>query len=136
MSEESPPSPRPLGAERNYARFVGWVYLGLGVAGVFTNNLWHMFNLSGTMTAIHIGLGIGGLTVALRGGSRAHRGFNLIAGTFLTAWGVAGTVTPEWLSPHPLPLENALHTLTGVWGFYGAGSSFFGRIGGRRRPRA
>lgn len=129
MSEGQTSPAGPLQAERTYARSIGWTYLGLAVAGVFTNNLWHMFTLSTTMTGIHLALGISGLTVALRGGARAHRAFNLTAGVLLTAWGVTGTVAPTVLSPYPLPLENAFHVLTGIWGFYGVGTVFWGRFG-------
>ena len=115
----------PLPAERSYARITGWLYLLLAVAGLFTNNLWHMFNLSGMMTVIHAGIGVTGITVASRGGARMHRFYNVALAVSLTSWGVIGTVSPQWLQPYPLPLENALHTLTGLWGFYGSGSAMF-----------
>ncbi|MHB1627668.1 MAG: hypothetical protein ACYCVB_04720 [Bacilli bacterium] len=125
----TPPRPMlPLPAEKSYARATGWLYLTLSAAGLFTNNLWHMMNLSGSMTVIHLAIGVTGLTVARQGGARAHRIYSLLLGFILTAWGVAGTWTPTMLSPYPLPLENALHVLTGIWGFYGAGSVFWNRF--------
>ncbi len=119
---------QPLPAEKSYARATGWIYLILSGAGLFTNNLWHMINLSGTMTMIHLAIGVTGLTVARQGGARAHRVYNLLLGVILTTWGVTGTWAPTALVPYPLPLENALHVLTGIWGFYGAGSVLWSRV--------
>ncbi len=132
MAEAAQNSNAPLSAERNYARVTGWLYLLLAVAGLFTNNLWNMFNLSGTMTVIHAVIGITGIAVANRGTARLHRVYNLALALTLTTWGVVGTVSPRWLQPYPLPLENALHTLTGIWGFYGAGQALFARLTRRK----
>ncbi|MCY0901350.1 MAG: DUF4383 domain-containing protein, partial [Firmicutes bacterium] len=112
MTEEqtspSPPSQIPT-AQRRYARLTGWLYLLLGITGFFTRTLWHMFTLSGHLMALHIAIGICGLTVSRQGGQRAHRLYSVGLGLGLTVWGVAGTVAPQVLQPSPLPLENALH---------------------------
>jgi len=79
------------------------------------------------MTIIHFAIGISGLTIALRGKLFSQRAYSLIVGLALTAWGVTGTLAPNLLNPYPLPLENALHVVTGIWGFYGLGSSFWQR---------
>lgn len=116
--------------DQTYARTIGWLYFLLAVTGLFTTNLWHMFTLTGPMTVIHFAIGISGLVVVGKGGARAHRVFSLTTGIALTAWGVTGTLAPQLLTPYPLPLENALHVLTGIWGFYGLGSSFWHRVKG------
>jgi len=125
MTEEQPSpslSPQIPTAQRNYARVTGWLYLLLGIMGFFTPTLWHMFTLFGHLTALHIAIGICGLTVSRHGGSRAHRLYSLLLGLGLTLWGVTGTVAPQLLVPWPLPLENALHMITGIWGFYALGA--------------
>lgn len=115
---------RPLCvADKNYARAMGWLYLALACAGLVTDNLWHTINLSSPMTIVHLAIGVAGLTVARQGGHTAMRIFALLLGSILLAWGTVGTWAPQMLTPHPLPLENALHMLTGIWGFYGLGSA-------------
>ncbi len=129
MSEESNGSPllSPLPAEHTYARVTGWIYLLLAAAGAFTDHLWHMITLSSPMTLMHLAIGVAGLSVARQGKHRAHRTYSLTVGFVFMLWGIAGTFYPQYINPRPLPLENALHLITGMWGFYGVGSILFSK---------
>lgn len=114
--------------DRRYARVTGWLYFVLGLSGLFTDHLWHMFHVSGTVMFIHFAIGLVGLTVSRHGTLRACRIYSVAMGLLLLLWGGVGTMAPGWLDPYPLPLENALHVISGIWGFYGFGMSIFDRV--------
>ncbi len=110
-------------ADYRYARVTGWLYFALGVLGLFTDHLWHMFHVGGNMMYMHFIIGIIGITAARYGSIRQTRLYAITVGLLLLTWGAVGTLSPAWLDPYPLPLENALHVITGIWGFYGIGNS-------------
>lgn len=128
MSEPTPEttiSHPPVPSLRSYARVIGWLYFSLGVTGLFTDNLWHMFALTHMIPMLYMIIGLSGLIVAGKAGLRAHQFFNLFMGTALTVWGVMGTLMPQLFSPLPLPLDNALHVVSGLWGFYAVATAFW-----------
>ena len=124
-----------VAAERTYARVSGWIFLALGAAGLLTRDLGHMLQVGGILAPVHLAIGLAGIATANRGGVRARRIFNLTLGCLLTAWGVAGTLEAPLLSPAPLPLENGLHALIGIWGFYGPLGALWAKWT-RRKPAA
>ncbi|PWI57918.1 hypothetical protein [Sulfoacidibacillus thermotolerans] len=125
----SPPSPTPpLPAEKTYARATGWIYLTLAVSSLFTDNLWHMLHFTTAITWANLTVGLSGLVIARSNHYKAHRFYNLFAGVTLISWGILGTFYPQWFTTPPLPLDNGLHVLTGIWGFYGIGTVFWSRF--------
>lgn len=87
-----------------------------------------MINLSPAMTAFHLTIGLTGISLANRRHVKALRIYGLTLGVLLTALGVAGTIDPQAVEPTRMPLENALHVVTGIWGFYGSGAALFARF--------
>ncbi len=130
MNESTAPiTSAPLvSVEKTYARTTGWIYLIIAVCSLFTDNLWHMLHFSTSVTIASFVFGLSGLTIARTKNYTYHRYYNLIAGVSLTTWGLTGTFYPQWFTPAPLPLDNGLHMLTGIWGFYGIGSVFWSRF--------
>ncbi|MCI0182102.1 MAG: hypothetical protein OWR52_03075 [Acidibacillus sp.] len=114
--------------EKNYARTTGWIYLVVAITSLFTDNLWHMLHFSTSATIASFAIGLTGLTISRSSNNTYHRYYNLFAGATLTVWGLTGTLYPQWFKTTPLPLDNGLHVITGIWGFYGVGSLFWSRI--------
>lgn len=108
-----------MAANVMYARMTGWIYLLLAVAGLFDRHLFYVLTLPVLTTLIYLMIGLSSLTAAHKASAIGLMIYNLVLGSALVLWGIAGTMHPEWFVPAPLPLDNALHLLTGVWAFYG-----------------
>ncbi len=115
---------RDTSAARTYARTIGWLYLALGCAGVFTSTLWDALRLTPVVIVVYVGVGLTGIAVANRASARGRLLFAVLIGSLLLAWGAVGIAAPHWLTPLPLPLDNALRTVTGLWGFYSLGAAW------------
>ncbi|MCY0869775.1 MAG: hypothetical protein OWT27_04195, partial [Firmicutes bacterium] len=82
--------------------------------------------LSPFVSVVYVGLGLTGIAIANRASNRGRMIFAATAGLLLLAWGAVGMARPLWLSPSPLPLDNALRAVTGLWGFYAVGAAWLG----------
>ncbi len=108
-----------MGAYVLYARFTGWIYLLLAIIGIFERHLFYVLTLPVLAVLIYLIIGLTGLTVAHKVHEKGLMVYNLVLGTGLLIWGLFGTLQPDLFTPAPLPLDNALHLLTGLWAFYG-----------------
>ena len=102
-----------------YARFTGWIYLLLAITGIFERHLFYVFTLPVLTVLIYLMIGLSGLTIAQKVQGTGLMVYNLLLGIALLFWGLIGTLQPDLFTPAPLPLDNALHLLTGLWAFYG-----------------
>ncbi len=109
----------------HYARLTGWIYLLLAVAGLFERHIFYILTLPVLTTLLYLMIGLTGLTTAHKASKRGLMIYTLSMGIILLLWGLVGTVQPGLFMPAPLPIDNALHLLTGLWAFYGLLNEFW-----------
>ncbi len=112
-------------ANVHYARLTGWIYLLLAVAGLFERHIFYILTLPVLTTLLYLMIGLTGLTTAHKASKRGLMVYTLSMGIILSLWGLVGTVQPGLFMPAPLPIDNALHLLTGLWAFYGLLNEFW-----------
>ncbi len=116
-----------------YTRLTGWIYLLLAIAGIFERHLFYALTLPILTVLIYLMIGLTGLTMAHKADATGLMVYNLLLGAGLLAWGLAGTLQSDLFTPAPLPMDNALHLLTGLWAFYGLFNSFWGFLSAKSK---
>ncbi|KYP81550.1 hypothetical protein [Ferroacidibacillus organovorans] len=120
MNHPSAQTDEPLqrGPEQIYSRTTGWIFLLLFLASFLPLGLKTYLTLTGEMAIIHLILGLGGL-IAAHSVKRTQTIYGVGAGAWLIVIGVTGKGNPFGLPIASLPLDHALHTVLGIWAFYG-----------------
>lgn len=106
---------------RRYLRIMGWLYLALFIIGLFDRHLYYVLTLPPLTILLYLCIGLASLTIAHKTAMKGMMIYNLVAGSLLVIWGITGTLYPALFTPAPLPLDNALHTLTGLWAYAAIG---------------
>lgn len=98
-----------------YARVFGWVFLILGMIGLYTHDLWGVIQLDPIQTAIHFVFGFTGIAM---GHHKYTKEFSLFMGGLLVVIGIYGFLFVQLYTIHFEILENIIHILLGTWGVY------------------
>jgi hypothetical protein len=98
-----------------FSRTAGWVFLILGVSGLFTDQMLGLIRFDPLLTFIHLVLGILGMAAVA---NRKTAVYALWSGFLLIPFGIVGFLSPTLFALHLEVLENLLHLIFGGWGLY------------------
>lgn len=98
-----------------YTRVAGWIFVTLGVLGLFTSQLLGLIQFDKVHTIIHLILGVLAFAAVA---NRMQKLFALVMGPLLLLLGAFGLFMPTLMGMHLEAVENFLHLLLGGWGIY------------------
>jgi uncharacterized membrane protein len=98
-----------------FARSTGWVFLLLGVTGLFTHDLWGLIQFDRVHTVLHFIFGFIGIAV---GHSKYTKPYAYIMGILLVILGISGFLFTQIMNIHLEIVENLIHLILGTWGVY------------------
>jgi hypothetical protein len=104
---------------KQYSRLVGWILLLLGVASVFTDQLFGIIQFDPVQNLFRLGIGL--LAIAFSRPERDPlyaRSFLYITSPSFIGMGCASFLYPQWGNMHFEAVENLLHVGLGILGCY------------------
>lgn len=98
-----------------FSRTAGWIFVILGLLGLFTEQLFGVIQFDVTLTFVHLILGVLGLAAVA---NHKEQLYAAVIGSLLLLLAIIGFFNPSLFGFHLEAVENLMHLGLGAWGVY------------------